>query len=243
MFRKLFMKTIMLVAFSVGLFFLLSMQPLVLHAQESDEEEERAKYQPYRDYSEDWRLGSLFGITPEDGVLLGTGAIVYKFGFREFPYIYRMSLVGGATIPTGRWKFVYTAKFPTLANNLALDILAYASEIEVRNFYGFGNNTSLDERLEKDNFYRVASRQYLIQPILSLTLNEITKLRFGTSFKHFDIRHSLGRFIALFPLDSIGDRRSVLGMGVALDIAFGDAAVATRNGFYFSASAWNSNDI
>lgn len=240
MFLKSFSKRISALSACSAVFcFALVTHPFALHAQESDEEEERAKYQPYRDYGEDWRLGSLFAITPEDGVLLGTGAIVYKFGFREFPYIYRMALVGGATIPTGRWKFMYTAKFPSLTKSLSLDILAYASELEVRNFYGFGNSAPRDEELEKKNYYRVASRQYFIQPTLGIKLNEIARLRVGTSFKHFGTRNTAGRFIATLPLDSIGDRRAVLGMGVALDIAFGDAAVATRNGFYLGLSAWN----
>ncbi len=243
MFLKLFTKGISaLSAFSAVLFFFLIAQPLVLHAQDQDEEEERAKYQPYRDYGTDWRLGSLFGLTPEDGLLLGTGAIVYKFGFREFPYVYRMSLVGGATLSTGRWKFVYTAKFPSLAKNLSLDVSAYASELEVRNFYGFGNGTQHDEALEKNNYYRVASRQYVVQPELHIKLNAITSLGVGVSFKHFDTRNTSGRFIATQPLAAIGDRRSIVGTGVSLAIAFGDAAVATRTGFYFGASAWNYPD-
>jgi hypothetical protein len=226
-------------AFTAVLILSLTMQPRALHAQQSEEEEERAKYEPYRDYSEDWRLGSLFGLTPEDGVLLGTGAIVYKFGFREFPYIYRMSLVGGATIPTGRWKFMYTAKFPSLTQSLSLDVLAYASELEVRNFYGFGNSTERIKEKEKDDFYRVASKQYFIEPILKIKLNRATSLGVGASFKHFDIRRKDNRFINTLPLDRLGDRRSLVGAGVMFDFAVGDAAVATRNGFYLGLSAWN----
>ncbi len=230
-------------AFCAVFFLLFVFQPPVTHAQDSDEEEEqRAKYQPYRDYGEDWRLGSLFGFTPEDGVLLGTGAIVYKFGFREFPYIYRMSLVGGATIPTGRWKFVYTATFPSLTQSLSLDVLTYASELEVRNFYGVGNATPRDQALEKNDFYRVASRQYFVQPRLGMKLSPIAALHLGVSFKHFEVRQKPNRLLTTAKLDSLGDDRSIFGAGVAFDVAFGDAAVATRNGFYLGLSAWNYFD-
>ncbi len=219
----------------------LLMVPAVVCSQ-TDDEEERAKYQPYRDYGTDWRLGSLFGLSPEDGLLLGTGAIVYKFGFREFPYIYRMSLVGGATITTGRWKFVYTAKFPSLSKHLSMDILAYASELEVRNFYGVGNATPLDKDLEKNNFYRVASRQYFIQPVFDLKISEIASLQFGSSFKHFEVRQKANRFLTNARFDSLGDDRSVVGAGVGFKVAFADAPVATRDGFLLNLSAWNFLD-
>jgi hypothetical protein len=210
-----------------------------LFAQESDEEEERAKYQPYRDYGEDWRWGSLFGITPEDGVLVGTGAIVYKFAFRTFPYLYRMELVGGLTLKTGRFKIRYTATFPDLAKKLSLDLLAYASELEVRNFYGFGNDAPRNKDLERGNFYRVASRQYFIRPELRYKLGRIALLKCGASFKHFEVRPQANRFLTNVPISPLGDDRSVVGTGVELLLAALDTAIAPREGFSLELSAWN----
>ncbi len=209
---------------------------------QSEEDEERAKYQPYRDYGTDWRLGSIFGITPEDGVLVGPGAIVYKFGFRTFPYVYRMELVGGLTLKTGRFKLMYTAGFPDLSKHVALDILAYASELEVRNFYGFGNNTVRDKTLERNDFYRVASRQYFVRPVVKFRLGQFAGINLGASFKHFDIRHRTNRFLTRAYLDSLGRSRSVLGAGIEFQLAYMDAPVATRNGVYVGVAAWNYPD-
>lgn len=208
-------------------------------AQETDEDEQVAKYQPYRDYGTDWRLSSLFGFTPEDGILVGTGAIVYKFAFRTFPYLYRMELVGGITLSTGRWKFVYTAKFPSLSTNASLDIRAYASELEVRNFYGFGNNTPRDRQLEKNDFYRVASRQYYLEPLLRWKFGETVTLGLGASIKHFEARQEANRFLSSALLDTLGDDRWVVGTGVNVEIRTGEAGVAPRQGFFAVLSAWN----
>jgi outer membrane protein assembly factor BamA len=228
-----------LCAFAVNLLLLIS-QGFTLHAQDEDEEE-GAKYQPYRDYGADWRLGSLFGLTPEDGVLVGTGAIVYKFGFRTFPYIYRMELVGGLTLKTGRFKVKYTAKFPDLGEKSSLDILAYASELEVRNFYGYGNNKPRNEDSLKKNgdYYRVASRQYFIQPTVKFELGKIASLGFAASFKHFEVRQKPDRFYTTASLDSLGDDKSILGAGIIFELAFSDASVAPREGFLLGLSAWN----
>ncbi len=211
----------------------------VIVAQQVEDDEERAKHQPYRDFGTDWRWGSLFGITAEDGILAGTGAIVYKFAFRTFPYLYRMQFVGGLTFKTGRFKIVYTAAFPDLGRSLSLDILAYASELEVRNFYGYGNDTPRDADLERDNFYRVASRQYFIHPEFQVRLGKLTYIRIGASFKHFEVRRQANRFLNGNVVSGFGDDRSVLGTGVEFGVAMLDAAVAPRDGFSLLLSAWN----
>ncbi len=230
-------------ALSAVVFFSLIVLPHALYSQESDDEEERAKYQPYRDYGTDWRLASLFGLTPEDGVLVGTGAIVYKFGFRVFPYMYRMELVGGLTLKTGKFKFQYTAKFPALSKTLSLDVLAYASELEVRNFYGFGNSSPREKALEKSDFYRVASRQYFVQPTLQFKVSKAAALTLAASFKHFEIRQNLNRFLTTTIVDSMGGEKSVIGTGIGIDVLFVDAEVAPRQGFAGSFSAWNYPDL
>lgn len=212
---------------------------LPLHAQQADEEEELAKYQPYRDYGTDWRLAALFGITPEDGILVGPGAIVYKFAFRKFPYLYRMELVGGLTLKTGRWKFRYTAGFPVLSEKLSLDILAYASELEVRNFYGFGNNTPRDRTLERNDFYRVLSRQYFLQPTARWSLAKGITPYAGASLKHVRIRTQPDRFLSPARLDALGESGWALGTGAGVDLKIGPDSLASRTGFRLSLSAWN----
>ncbi len=225
-----------------GMLCLMALHPISVHAQDEEDVEERAKYQPYRDYGEDWRLASLLGLTSEDGILVGTGAIVYKFGFRVFPYIYRMELVGGLTLKTARWKFRYTASFPAVGKNLSIDLLAYASELEVRNFYGIGNNTPHDENLEKNDFYRVASRQYFVQPVLKFKPNRIASLGVGISYKHFEVRRKANRSLTNAAFDSLGDDRSVVGAGVSLDLAFGERVFPPRNALTMAFSAWNYPD-
>ncbi|MBI5474808.1 MAG: BamA/TamA family outer membrane protein [Ignavibacteriae bacterium] len=221
-----------------------ALQPAHHFAQDDeDEEKERAKYQPYRDYGTDWRLAALFGLTPEDGVLVGTGAIVYKFGFRVFPYVYRMELVGGLTLKTGRFKFQYTAKFPALEDCLSLEFLAYASELEVRNFYGFGNNSPREKSLESNDYYRVASRQYFVQPSLRFRLGNGIAISVATSLKHFEVRQKMNRFLTNAIVDSMGREKAIVGTGLSLDALFVDAEVAPRGGVTASVSAWNYPDV
>ncbi|MEO8168873.1 MAG: hypothetical protein ABI623_11545, partial [bacterium] len=217
--------------------------PRALDAQIEADGKQEAKYEPYRDYGEDWRLASLLGLSSEDGILVGTGAILYKFGFRAFPYIYRMELVGGLTLKTARWKFKYTASFPSAGKNLAVNLLSYASELEVRNFYGVGNNTMRDEMLEKEDFYRVASRQYFVSPSFKLKLNSKFTVGVGISYKHFEVRQKPNRFLSNAAFDSLGNDRSVSGAGVLLNVDFGEIRIPQRTGLTMSLSAWNYPDL
>src|SRR5262245_49447162 len=78
------------------------------------------KYELFRDYGYDWRLGTFFALNSDDGLVLGAGPILYHFGFRTFPYVYRMELLGGGAIPTGRVKFAYQALWPAISEHGSL---------------------------------------------------------------------------------------------------------------------------
>ena len=209
------------------------------HAQD----EEAAKYRPPRDYGHQWKFGSLFGITPEDGILIGGGPVLYEYGFRTFPYVYRMELVGGLTLKTGRFKFVYTVQMPALTKRLGMDVLMQASELEVRNFYGYGNDSYRDEEKNDHNIYRVTSREYFLQPRFHFRIDEHFFIGLLANVKHFDLRRADSpRHIDTVASQVLGDRRTITGAGVSFGVDYRDRPVATRSGVYFSVEWWEYPD-
>ena len=224
----------------------------VLQAQDKDKDEDAAapnwrfvfqkKYELFRDYGHDWRLGSLFALTPEDGVLLGAGPIVYEFGFHTFPYVYRMQLVAGFSVPTGKFKFVYTLSMPSLSKRFSLDLTAHASEVEVRNFYDFGNESRRDKQKEDDDFYRVSSREYFVQPTLYHVLFKRSNIGIGLSVKHFEVRDTSGRSVANLSADTLGHNRTQLGIGANLVIDTRNHPLIPHRGLYVKLGAWNYPD-
>lgn len=190
------------------------------------QDDEPEVYDPPRDYGTDWRIGVMFGYTPEDGLLLGGGPIVYKFGFRKMPYCYRMQLAGGVAHRTGAVKFEYTALYPSLSSRLTFEILARVSEVEVRNFYGLGNDSERNDGLDENGFYRLRSREYHIQPTISAMVAGKLKFGVGPLYRHFALR---ARNEVL--LGSAGiDRGSFAGGIVSLQYDMRDRAVATTRG-------------
>jgi Omp85 superfamily domain len=222
-----------------------------LLAQEEDGEDSptpgwryefQRKYELPRDYGHDWRLSGLFGLNPEEGLVIGGGPILYEFGFRSFPFVYRMQLTGEIAVPQRRYRFVYSLLMPKLTDGLSLELQAHASELEVTNFYGFGNNSPRDEAKEGEDFYRVASREFLIHPMIYRELSQQSFLGFGLSYKHFRVRHKENRFYDQFALDSLGDNRSQLGVGATLHIDTRDYGNASHNGVFLDIDGWTYVD-
>ena len=206
------------------------------------EEEEALKYQPPRDYGRRWKFGTLFGITAEDGVLLGCGPVLYKYGFRVFPYVFRMELVGGIST-TGRFKVVYSLDMPALTKHLALNVSAYASELEVRNFFEYGNDSVLDEEKDDDRIYRVTSREYLIRPVLQYKVSDRFSVGFAASYKHFNLRQTeTPRHIDTIASQVLGNGQSTVGTGLIIVADLRDRPVATLNGAYVDIEGWNYPD-
>jgi len=200
------------------------------------------KYELFRDYGHDWRLAALFGLNPEEGLLIGGGPILYEFGFRSFPFVYRMQLTGEIAIPQGRYRFAYSLFMPTLSDGLSLELLAHASELEVTNFYGFGNTSPRDEAKENEDFYRVASREFLIHPTLYRELSQRSYLGLGIAYKNFRVRRKENRFYNQLSLDSLGDKRSQLGAGIGLRIDTRDYERAPHSGVYLDIEGWSFVD-
>ena len=231
-------------------------QVVVARAQESEKSADDAatpgwrfefqkKYELFRDYGCDWRLGTFFELNAEDGLILGAGPILYQFGFRAYPYVSRMELIGGLSLSTARYKIVYNAFWPAFSQHVSLDLKAHVSQIEVRNFYGYGNQSPRDEQREDGGFYRVASQEYVVQAVLRYSLGGSSSVRLGVGFRDFTAREQADRILsgsqilAGSPFAGLGADRTLGSMGAAVVVDTRDHLLAPRGGVYLSAEGWN----
>jgi hypothetical protein len=196
-------------------------------------------HEPPRDFGHDWRLGGLFGLTPEDGLLLGGGPILYEFGFRKFPYTYRMQLVGGITIATGRVKFVYTLGMPNLTRTLSLGLYSHFSQLEVRNFYGWGNDSPRDSVQRNEDDYRVASQEFWLQPTLFHRLFGRSNIGLGLWFKQFKVRDPQRGAFYEERLDTLDDNRANVGIGLQFLLDTRGREMLTSSSFFMYLSGFN----
>jgi hypothetical protein len=139
-----------------------------------------------RDWGHDWKFAPWFNINPDDGLFFGGGAILYEFGFRRRPYVYRMELTGGYATHAKRFRLRYRGEFNPSTPGIRYLVEAKTSGLEVINFFGYGNNTLLDQKLRDNDYYKVKQQQIYIAPAVEVFLNAQSTLRFGTQLLYAD---------------------------------------------------------
>jgi outer membrane protein assembly factor BamA len=154
-----------------------------------------------------------------------------------------MDFVGAVALKSGAVLFEYNALFPSLLNKIDLAVRAQASQLEVRNFYGFGNTSTRDRELENSDFYRVNASQYLIHPSLMLRPRKNLALGIEAVVKHFRLKPRGNRYLNASRIDSIGNDLSSLGIGLGLEVDTRDDRFFPRHGVYWKVDAWNSPGV
>ncbi len=145
------------------------------------------KYEPaLRDYGFDWKFAPWYSISPDEGLFIGGGPILYKHGFRMDPYVYRMQLRAGYATTPGRGRFDYTGDFYDVIPGRRLNLQVELSHLNILNYFGYGNTVPLDEALFEAGYYKARSRHFLVSPTLVLPLSAVTSFSFGLGLKQFD---------------------------------------------------------
>ncbi len=178
-----------------------------------------AKYEPVvRDWGHDWRFIPWIAANPDEGLFLGGGPILYEFGFRTSPYVFRMELKAGFAFKPQKFKVNYLGEFYSLVNGPKITLHGFASGLEVLNFYGFGNETALDKDIEDDDFYKVNQKEYLFDPQIEFLLNRNIDLSFGLSVKFNSTEKEENSLISqILPYGSKNFLLTGINIGVKID--------------------------
>jgi hypothetical protein len=190
-----------------------------------------------RDYGYDAKPLPFFAYTPDDGVFLGAGLKYLFYGFRKSPYSSMLTVAGNYAFLTNAFRVRFISHLVDVKKNLDFTFAASTTvPQEVTNFYGLGNAAPRDATLEKNEFYRVRSEEYLLSPMLHVKLQHKTVLSFITAYRRFETKFKDDDFIsAVRPYGS--DIGSVFQLGTALTYDSRIHPVASWRGFFFRAGA------
>lgn len=190
-----------------------------------------------RDYGYDTKVLPFLAYTPDDGVFIGAGLKYLFYGFRKSPYSSMINVAGNYAFLTNAFRVRFNAHLVEVSKKLDFTFGASTTVPQaVTNFYGFGNDSPRDAGLEKNDFYRVHSEEYLLVPALHYKLQPQTALSFAAAYRRFETRFDNDDFVtATRPYGS--DIGSVLQFGAALTFDSRNHPAATWKGFYFRAGA------
>ncbi len=118
-----------------------------------------------RDWGSRWRSDWWFGGGPDIGILLGTGVVHTRYGFRQDPFAKRYRLRGAYATGASTGRVDFTAEWHRSNSPVKLNLLARASGIDVLRFHDFGNETTAEG---DDEFFRVKQTSLTFAPSLSL---------------------------------------------------------------------------
>lgn len=130
-----------------------------------------------------------FGYNADDGIFLGGGPLIFKYGFRKKPFASQTLALGNFAFKTGAFRLRYSTLLIDFLPNLHLYLEAQATvPKEVRNFYGFGNATTRDDSLEAEDFYRVKSNDYSVRPTVYMYFSRQTRAGLGLAYRYSEVR-------------------------------------------------------
>ncbi len=133
-------------------------------------------------YEKDFRWnrvhpGYFFSYNDDDGIFVGGGPRIIRNGFRKFPAVRHYFRVNYAP-RTGAANIKYSGTWYELIGDWDLNLeSAILFPKSYRNFFGLGNETTIEER--DRNFYRARLTRYEIKPGISLRLNEFLSIHTG----------------------------------------------------------------
>ncbi|MEX0746778.1 MAG: hypothetical protein WD275_02180, partial [Rhodothermales bacterium] len=168
-----------------------------------------------------------FSRNADDGLLLGGGLKFVKQGFRRDPFAAEHRLALTAATQRRAYNGFYRGRFIDVYGlwDGRLDVDAQADR-RFRNFYGFGNETDLDDR----NFYQARLGGVRIDPRFEQTVFAFTSVRFGPHFEYMNIEPPTEAFAPTrFSPDDFVDKYFA-GLGFELEIDGTDTLAATMDG-------------
>jgi len=109
------------------------------------------------------------------GLVPGLGLSRIRYGFRSYPYASRITALGEYATGVDGYRVSLDGDRRFESSPLHLVALARMSDLEVLNFYGFGNDTPGGPV----DVFQVKQRQWLLHPALAYVLGMNTDLAFG----------------------------------------------------------------
>lgn len=135
-------------------------------------------YNYERDYG--WNRvfpGYFFSYNDDDGIFIGGGPRIIRNGFRKFPAVRHYFRINYAP-RSGAANIKYSGTWYERIGNWDLNLeSAILFPRSYRNFFGLGNETTFEDRGIK--FYRARLTRYVIEPGISLRLNDFLSIRTG----------------------------------------------------------------
>lgn len=119
------------------------------------------------------------GINRDYGIVPVLGVKKYQYAFRKRPYSNVLGLQAEYSTNVGGFRITLTEDKRRESSPVHLQLTARMSQLEIINFFGFGNETPGITPGDPTTFYQARQRQWLLQPALARSFGPRSDLAFG----------------------------------------------------------------
>ena len=184
-----------------------------------------------------------YAFNVDDGLFLGVKGVVVTHGFRKEPFSTKHTFGAAKALRTSSYFFGYEGEF--IKAILGRDLLVRGdlrAPVNVTNFFGIGNNTSIDPNAPGGiNFYRARYNIGNLSMLLRRQLQSWMRISYGPVFQYFHVEkdENSDKFLGNGPI--IGDPATLyepkmfLGGQFLLDINSKNSEYLPTRGFKLDA--------
>ncbi|MCB9207500.1 MAG: BamA/TamA family outer membrane protein [Ignavibacteriales bacterium] len=204
-----------------------------------DQEE---KYRPsQQDRSSRSYFLPVIGYSTDDGITIGAGETLYQYGFRAIPFKNKFIIEAEYATEPKAGSINFTSVFNSVLKNISFNFNLAANGLKYTKYYGYGNETNLDDKLEENDNYRLEQTLFSVNPSFHYFISQKSNINLGLEYSFSNSELKNETLLDQFPLSkySLGKFES---MKTNIDFNYDsrDNDAFARHGFYANGSFYFS---
>jgi hypothetical protein len=192
------------------------------------------KYEPRQiDRGHNFLPIPILGLDTDNGFTIGGGVELFKYNFRQVPFEYSQSLTASYYTRFSNIAVAYQGDFYALEKDSRLNLVIGYTEQFVTRYFGYGNETTFDNDLERNDFYRVDQRLATLYPTLHYNFTDKITGSVGLSFIQTKTALKNDTLLTGFRYGDYGlGTLNPLGMHLGIKFDLRDSQVYPSSGFF-----------
>jgi outer membrane protein assembly factor BamA len=186
----------------------------------------------HRNWGTEWSFNPWLDFNPDDGLFIGGGPVYTKYGYRMEPYAEQIGVRAGVATKTGRYRLDASGEFRDWYRSVRAFIQLHASQLDLSNFFGLGNETQYSQSLDDANFYKVDQRQIFLHAALGLSIATNTSAAIGSTIKLIDNNPKPGTLLDTMQLSYYNKSLTFINLAAQIQVDSRDAIKLPTRGIY-----------
>jgi outer membrane protein assembly factor BamA len=151
-----------------------------------------------------WLVIPIISFSSDDGMVMGASTLVNKFNFRVKPYDYSLSLSASYATKTKSYDAHFRGIFNSIIKGAGIHLDIIKTQLLFNDYFGFGNDTGFDGKLEKEKYYETEEEFLFLHPSVHFNLFKNTKAVMGLVYSVSEIALANESLLEGFPQSNYG---------------------------------------